>query len=181
MIKHITFLTLAAAAAFSLPLVAGCTKQEPATTAPPDEDHEVHGDDEDAAANHHEGESGGEHGHGGTALTEEDVKTPESFADGVARIKELHEQINHLIEHNELAKVHRTAEEMAIVARKMKPLAARDIAEDQRTEAGRLCNEIAAYFGPIDEVADAGKKDETIAIHKQMAETIAKLETLTMK
>ena len=78
-----------------------------------------------------------------------------------------------------LADVHRVAEEMAILARKMKTLAANDIADDKRTEAGRLCNEIAGYFTPIDEAADAGKKDETITIHKQMAATIGKLKALT--
>ncbi len=109
------------------------------------------------------------------------MKTPDSFAVGVARLSELHQKINHLIEHNELGEVHHVAEEMGMVARKMKPLASRDIAEDKRTDAGRLCNDIAGYFNPIDEAADAGKKDETMAIHKQMAETIAKLEALRKK
>ena len=97
----------------------------------------------------------------------------------MARLRELHQEINRLVEHNELANVHRTAEEMAILARKMKTLASRDIPEDMRAEAGRLFNEIAGYFSPIDEAADAGKKDETITIHKQMAATIGKLEDLT--
>ena len=73
------------------------------------------------------------------------------------------------------------AEEMAILARKMKPLTLRDIAEDRRAEAGRLCNDIAAYFTPIDEGGEAGKKAETMGIHKQMAETIGKLEALSKK
>ncbi len=170
---------VAGTTAFSLPLLAGCSKQAPAPTATAHEEHEGHAADEHAAAGHADADH--EHEHGGKALTEQDVKTPESFAAGVARLKELHQEINHLIEHNELADVHRVAEEMAIVARKMKPLAARDIAQDRLTDAGRLCNEIAGYFSPIDEAADAGKKDETMAIHMQMAETIGKLDALAKK
>ena len=47
-----------------------------------------------------------------------------------------------------------------------------------RVEAGRLCNEIAGFFKPIDEAADAGKKAETEAIHKKMGEAIGKLKGL---
>src|SRR3990172_6803538 len=170
---------VAGATAFSLPLIAGCSKQAPvpAPTDAADEEHEQHTADEHAAAGH----ADAEHEHGGQALTEESVKTPESFAAGVARLKELHQEINHLIEHDELADVHHVAEEMAILARKMKPLAARDIAQDKLTDAGRLCNQIAGYFRQIDEAADAGKKDETMAIHMQMAATIGNLEALSKK
>lgn len=51
-----------------------------------------HSADEHAAAGH--GDADHEHEHGGQALTEESVKTPESFAAGVARLKELHQEIN---------------------------------------------------------------------------------------
>ncbi len=103
---------------------------------------------------------------------------PDSFKAGVARLEELHKTIDHHIEHGELPKVHRVAEEMKLVANKMKELAQMDVAEDQRVEAGRLCNEIAGYFTPIDEAADAGKKGETEAIHKKMGAAIAKLKAL---
>jgi len=42
-----------------------------------------------------------------------------------------------------------------------------------------LCNEVTSFYKPIDEAADAGKKDETIAIRKQMATGIGKLEAMT--
>jgi hypothetical protein len=174
-------LTSAAAAAFGLPLFFGCTKSAPAPTSPAHEDHDGHMADAHAAADHHGADHEEHHEHDGQALTEESVKMPESFAAGVARLKELHEGINHLIEQNKLADVHHSAEEMAIVARKMKPLAARDVLEDKRAEAGRLCNDIAGYFSPIDEAADAGKKDAMIAIHKQMADTIGKLDAFSKK
>jgi len=182
MIKRASMSVAIAAAAFALPLYLGCSKQAAESTTPAEEhqdghtDHEHAAGDEHAAAGHHD--AGHEHEHAGEALTEDDVKMPESFAAGVARLTELHQKINHLIEHNELADVHRVAEEMAILARKMKTLAARDIGEANRTDAGRLCNEIAAYFTPIDEAADAGKKEETIGVHNQMATTIARLDDL---
>lgn len=167
------FLPVAAATAFALPLVFGCSKQQPAQqNAPTNGQHADHASDGHAAADHHDE-------HGGEALTEESVKTPESFAAGVSRLKELHQEINGLIQQNKLDDVHHAAQEMGILARKMKTLASRDIAEAKRADAGRLCNDIAGYFSPIDEAADAGKKDETITIHKQMADTIAKLDALT--
>ena len=184
MINRTTFLmAVTAAAAFALPLFVGCSKKAAEPTEPADEQHEGHTAEEHAAMEHHDADHDEHHEpeHGSEALTEADVKMPESFAAGVARLSELHQKINDLIEHDELADVHRVAEEMAILARKMKELASRDIVEDNRTEAGRLCNEIAGYFSPIDEAADAGKKDETVAIHHQMAETIAKLEGLSKK
>ena len=69
-------------------------------------------------------------------------------------------------------------EEMALVAKKMKGLASKELPEDKQTDAGRLCNEVAGYYKPIDEAADAGKKPETEAIEKKMADAIGKLKAL---
>lgn len=188
--RTMLLMVVTGATAIALPVLVGCSKQAPVPTAPTQNEHKGHTAEEHAAMEHHDADHQ-EHAadahhdehhdadHHGAALKPEDVKMPESFAAGVARLTELHQKINQLIEHNELADVHRAAEEMAIVARKMKELASKDIAEDSRTEAGRLCNEIAGYFNPIDEAADAGKKDETVTIHHQMAETISKLEALS--
>jgi hypothetical protein len=175
MIARMSPVTILAVTAFAILLVAGCSNETSTPQAPTSVERDGH-----ATADHdHAASDAAGHEHGGPPLSEDDVKTPDSFAAGVARLKELHQQISDLIENNKLSNVHRTAEEMAIVARKMKPLAARDISEDRRADAGRLCNEIVNYFRPIDEVADAGKKDETVAIHNQMGETISKLEELT--
>lgn len=181
MINRTSLLTMAAmAAAISLPLLAGCSKQAPnqapAPAAAAHDEHDGHAADEHAAADHHDA---GHEEHSGKALTEESVPTPASFAAGVARLKELHQEINNLIQQNKLDDVHHVAQEMGIVARKMKTLASRDVAEAKRADAGRLCNDIAGYFSPIDAAADAGKKDETMKIHMQMADTIAKLDALT--
>jgi len=190
-------LTLVAAA--SVWWLSGCSgKKGSSSAAPPKDgkDHKDHKDGKDhSAAGHKDGHKEGhadhkEAGHGHAkdahkdghhhdkALTEKDVKMPDSFKAGVARLEELHKHINHQIEHGELPKVHRTAEEMALVAKKMKELARKDIAEDHLVEAGQLLNEVAGYFKPIDEAADAGKKAETEAIHKKMGETIAKVKAL---
>lgn len=112
------------------------------------------------------------------ALTEKDVKMPDSFKAGTVRLEELHEHIHHQISDGKLKDVHRTAEEMMLVAKKMKELAAKDVPENKQTDAGRLCNDIATQYKAIDAAADNEKKAETEAVHKQMAETIAKLKAL---
>jgi hypothetical protein len=140
-----------------------------------DADHKDHKDGDHKDGDHKDHKDGDHHD---KKLTEKDVKLPASFKAGVTRLEELHTKIEHQIEHGELENVHGTAEEMSLVAGKMKELARKDVAEDQQTEAGRLCNEIIGYFHPIDDAADAGKKAETEAIHKKMAETIAKLKAL---
>lgn len=175
MIYRTTFLFVVAITATAVLLPsAGCSHQPTDTNKADDKPHGDHAHNE-----HGKDDSDGHHeGHGHAPLTEQSVKMPESFAAGVSRLTELHARIDHLIEHDELADVHAVAEEMAIVARKMKELAAQDVAEDKRADAGRLCNEIAGYFRPIDEAADAGKKDDTIALHEQMATTISKLASL---
>ena len=124
---------------------------------------------------------GGQHAagdHDDKPLTEKDVVMPASFKAGVARLEVLNDKIGHHIEHGGLAKVHRVAEEMALVAKKMKELAQNDVAEASRAEAGRLCNEVAGYYKPIDEAADAGKKAETEAVHKKLGAAIAQLKGL---
>jgi hypothetical protein len=178
MINRKSLLTVVAGtAAFALLPFVGCSNQPADTKKADEKQHDGHAKDEHAKGDHHDK---GHHddGHHGKPLTEQDMKLPASFTAGVARLTELHKNIDHLIEHDELEDVHRTAEEMAIVARNMKELAAKDLAEDKRTDAGRLCNEVAGFYKPIDEAADAGKKDETIAIHKQMATAIGRLEAL---
>lgn len=166
------------AVTLALPM-AGCSNQsaeKKAASPPPSDEH--HEKDHAAADGHDEHQ---EHAHSGESLTENDVTLPTSFAAGTTRLAELQKKIQELIDKNDLGSVHHAAEEMAIVARKMKQLAAQDVSEDMRTEAGRLCNEVAGYFQPIDEAADAGNKAETVAIHKQMAATIGKLEAMTGK
>ena len=165
----------AVAVALAVPHLVSCSKQAAAPTNAQHEHHDGGTAEEHASADHHDADHDHEH------ATEESVKTPESFVVGVTRLTELHQKISHLIEENKLDEVHQAAEEMSILARKMKPLAVRDLPEDKRTDAGRLCNDISGYFTPIDEAADAGKKVETTAIHKQMADTIGKLEALSKK
>lgn len=168
--------------------IAGCTDNspKPAQPAPPAE-HDDHGDHDHAPGDEHEehaaheqhAQGGEEHGHAGEALTEHDVEMPTSVAAGVERLEALHAEIARQIEEKELDHVHRTAEEMALVAKGVKKLAANEVPEDKLTEAGRLCNEIAGYYPAIDEAADAGKAVETTRIHDNMGKAIERLKELT--
>lgn len=196
--KSIAWITLGLLATSSVLWLSGCTDNKGTPPAgggpggnPPaqtkEDTHKDHKEGDHKDGHHQDGdhkEAAHKHGdhaegsHDEKPLTEKDIKLPDSFKAGVARLTKLHETIEHQIEHGELAKVHRSAEEMALVAKKMKELARHDLPEDRQTEAGRLCNEVTGYFGPIDEAADAGKKPETQAIHKQMEEAIAKLKAL---
>lgn len=172
--------------------LSGCGPSETPKTGKSDQKTKAdHKDHKDKDADHKDHKEGGHKDHKEAGhkdhkdgdhhdkkLSEKDVKLPASFKAGVTRLEELHKKIDHQIEHGELDSVHRTAEEMSLVAGKMKELARKEVAEDQQTEAGRLCNEIIGYFKPIDDAADAGKKAETEAIHQKMAGTIAKLKAL---
>jgi hypothetical protein len=167
-------LTLAVLAAASTWWLSGCSGKPTEKPA----DHHQDGDKRDG--DHKDGDKkdhkDGDHD---KPLTEKDVKMPETFIAGVARLEELHKGIDHHIEHGELDKVHRTAEEAALVARGMKKLAAKEIADDaKQADAIKLCEEVARFYKPLDEAADANKKAETIALHKQMGETIGKLKAL---
>lgn len=173
------WLPLALLLATSLWWLGGCSdKKDAAPASKADNRQETESKPHGHKGAGHDHAVNGHDKHEETPLAEEDVAMPDSFKGGVARLEELHEKIEHQIEHGELAGVHRVAEEMALVAKKMKALAREEVAEDRQAEAGRLCNEVAGYFKPIDEVADAGKKEETEAIHKKMGEAIEKLKGL---
>lgn len=166
---------------------SGCADNQPRPPAAAQEvqehpeDGHAHGDEHDAHGEHgHSHEHSGEtHTHHDEALTEKDIEMPTDVAGGVTRLEELHGQIARQIEEKELDHVHRTAEEMALVAKGVKRLAADEIADDKLTEVGRLCNEIAGCFPPIDEAADAGKAAETSEIHAKMGQAIERLKELT--
>ena len=154
--------------------VGGCS----GTPAAPESDTKGktdHHADGHAPADHDHADA---HSHEDHALTDKDVKMPGTFTEGVTRLTELHGKIDHLIEHGELGDVHRVAEEIALVAKQMKELARKNLPEDKQTDAGRLCNELAGYFKPIDAAGDAGNKAETQAIHEKMGAAIEKLKML---
>jgi len=94
-----------------------------------DTDHKESGHKDGAHKDHKKDE------HHDKPLTLKDIKVPASFKAGVARLEELHKQIHHLIEHGELPKVHRVAEEMSLLAGEMKRMAQKEVAEDRQTEA----------------------------------------------
>ena len=169
------FSSLLAVVAFA---VSGCSGKPAAPVAPESstKDKTDHHADGHVPADHDHADA---HGHEDHALADKDVKMPATFNEGLTRLTELHGKIEHLIEHNELGDVHKVAEEIALVAKQMKELARKDLPEDKQAEAGRLCNELAGYFKPIDEAGDAGNKAETQAIHKKMGTAIENLKKLS--
>ena len=158
-------------------VVSGCSGKPAAPGAPESstKDKTDHHADGHVPADHDHADA---HSHEDHSLTDKDVKMPATFNEGLTRLSEPHGKIDHLIEHGELGDVHRVAEEIALVAKQMKELARKDLPEDKQTEAGRLCNELAGYFKPIDAAGDAGNKAETQAIHEKMGTAIEKLKSL---
>ena len=149
--------------------LSGCSGK---TDTTPSSKADTHTESGHKGAGHKEG------GHDEKPLTEKDVKMPASFQAGVTRLEELHKKIGEKIAEGQLKHVHRLSEEMSLVAKKMKELAQKDLPADKRVEAGRLCNEVAGIYQPIDAAADAGKKAETVALHKKMGDAVAKLKGL---
>lgn len=177
--------TVAAMTAFCV----GCADKHPQGPAAPAEqgdghpegghapNHAVEHDGHDAhAESSHSGET---HAHASEALTEKDVDLPANVSLGALRLETLYDEIANQLEQKHLERVHRIAEEMAIVAKSIKILAANEVADDKLTEVGRLCNEIAGYYEPLDEAADAGRTAETAEIHEKMGKAIERLSQLT--
>lgn len=162
------------------PWCIGCGEnapRPPQNAAPAEHGHDDHEDGHEHSHDHGAGEMH-EHPHGGEALTEKDIEMPTSVDAGVDRLDELHGQIAQQIESKELSHVHHTAEEMALVAKALKKLAPNVVEDDKLTEFGRLCNDIADCYQPIDEAADAGKAAETTEIHAKMGKDIQRLKEL---
>ena len=158
---------LVAASAWGL---SGCSGD---AEAPPAPEAGRHGAEPGGHGGGHEGDE-----HHARPLNEEDVELPSSFAAGVSRLRELHAAVGRRIEAGELEGIHRVAEEMALVARKTKELARQDVPEERQAEAGRLCNEIAGSFQPLDDAAHAGDQAEVAAIHRRVGDAVGRLGTL---
>ncbi|HQU42290.1 MAG: hypothetical protein B7Z73_01230, partial [Planctomycetia bacterium 21-64-5] len=122
---------------------SGCTDNQPRgpQAAPQAEQDDHEGDHAHAPGEEHDGEhdehghshehDGQTHTHHDVALTEQDIDMPASVDGGVQRLEELHGQIARQIDEKELDHVHRAAEEMALVAKGLKRLAADQVAEDK--------------------------------------------------
>ena len=140
-----------------------------------DGDHKEHKDGHVKAKDGHKDKSHDDHD---KAITLKDIKVPGSFKDGVARLEELQKHVHHLLEDNKLDKVHRAAEEMALVAIETKKMAQKEVAADQLVNVGRWTNEVSSAFTAIDAAADMGKKKEAEEIHNKVGKAIEQLKTL---
>ncbi len=117
-----------------------------------------------------EGESEHEHGGGGTAAV------PEHYSAAVEECARLSRQIDEHIAEGHLDDVHPIAADIQKIAEKLPALAQDDLPADLLREVNIKAKELAGMFAEIDEAADAGKKEETVAIHNRMKALIADLQ-----
>lgn len=96
---------------------------------------------------------------------------PGTYKDAVARIEQHLKEIDELIEHGDLDKVHGVAERISHIGEKLPALAP----SDDRADVERTCKEIIALFKEIDHAADAGKKAETEAAVKKYRARVEEL------
>ena len=151
MLRGTTFLAFAAA----LGLAIGCG-----------EDHGEHGHSEKG-----HGEKGHSHGaEGGT------VTVPDHYSEAVHLCEELSDKIGGLISSGKLSNVHAVAADITKIAEKLPALAKKDLKPAMLKQVNIKAKELAGMFDEIDEAADAGKKKETIALHKKMKGLIAHLK-----
>lgn len=107
-----------------------------------------------------------EHGHGpggdhaGTPLTEADVAPTPAMADAVRALEQLGMKLDAHVQAGTLAKIHRVAEEAAIVANRCVEKIQAEAAADRRVEATKAARAIAALFPELDKAGDSGNKDE---------------------
>jgi hypothetical protein len=112
----------------------------------------------------------GHHGGGG------DVEVPTTYVAAIAKIKELSATIDGLIAEGKLTSVHPPAADIKKIAQALAKLADKDLPKESLRDVNVKATELAGMFTKIDQVADASKKKETIAVHDQMKELIATLE-----
>lgn len=125
-------------------------------------------DSHEHGAHDHAGE-----GHGGGG----DIAVPATYAEAVAKCEELSGRIEGLIAEGKLAQVHPVAADIKKIAEQLPALAKADLPADALREVNLKATELAGMFEEIDAVADAGKKEETVAVHQKMKGLIATLKT----
>lgn len=97
---------------------------------------------------------------------------PATYGDAVAKIETHLKEIDELIEHGDLDKVHAVAERISHISEKLPGMAH----SEARGEVEKLSKEIVALFKEIDHAADAGKKDETVAAVKKYRAAVEALK-----
>ncbi|KAF0247078.1 MAG: hypothetical protein FD180_17 [Planctomycetota bacterium] len=147
-------------------LLGGCGKSEDGHAG------HNHGPKDAAAAKGEKGHEG--HSHGG-----EPVKvSSNSFEDSIGQMEERLKTIDGLIASGKLDEVHREAEVICTLAKGM-PEQTQGWPADKSASAAESAAKLAGMFREIDEVADAGKPDETKAATAKMRDLVAKLKALS--
>ena len=112
----------------------------------------------------------GHHGGGGA------VEVPEHYGAAVAKCEELSVKIESLIAKGNLHDVHGVAADIKKIAEKLPALAQEDLPPAKLRDVNVAAKKLAGMSSEIDAAADAGRKDDTIALHKEMKGLIAGLE-----
>lgn len=110
--------------------------------------------------------------HGGSAS----VDVPQHYGAAVAKCEELSRKIDTLISKGDLSDVHEAAAGIKKIAERLSALAQQDLPPEKLRDVNVNARKLAGMFGKIDEAADAGRKNDTIAVHKEMRVLIAKLK-----
>ena len=158
MYRGATFLAMAAA----LGLAVGCG-----------EDHSDQAHSEDGTSEKGHSHGGASHSHGAKGGT---VTVPDHYGEAVEKCEELSGKIGSLISSGKLSEVHAVAADITKIAEQLPALAKKDLKPSMLKEVNIKAKELAGMFDEIDEAADAGKKKETIALHKKMKGLIAHLK-----
>jgi len=121
----------------------------------------------------HGGHDHGAESHGGGG----DVVVPGTYGEAVTKIEERSQRIEALIREDKLSEVHAVAADIKKIAEELPRLAKAGLPAEALREVNVKATELAGMFGEIDAAADAGKKEETVAVHDRMKALIAVLRT----
>ncbi|MBI2920662.1 MAG: hypothetical protein HYY18_06210 [Planctomycetes bacterium] len=119
----------------------------------------------------HSGHNHGKDAHGGTPVKVES----KGFDDSIAQMEARLASIDALVASGKLDEVHKDAEAIQKLAEGL-PEHAKGFAAEKATAIGAASKELAGFFAEIDEAADNGKKDETVAVVKKMKDLVARLK-----
>lgn len=128
---------------------------------------------------------GGDHAHGpggahtGTPLTDADVAATPTLADCVRALEQLGMTLDAHVHAGTLAKVHRVAEEAAIVATRAVEKVQAEVAADRRMEATKAARAVAALFPDLDKAGDSGHQDEVARLLGVYRGHVAALRAVT--
>lgn len=125
------------------------------------------------ACDKHEDHKRGSKGHGAEGGA---VIVPDHYKNAVNKRDELSTKIGGLINSGVLNNVHPFAADIKMIAEKLTDPAQKDLKQEMLKDMNVRAKELAGMFQEIDQVADAGTKEETTKLHERMKTMIAELK-----